>query len=158
VSNNDPIIAAAREMYTVSVKDLRGSLEGLGAMGLNWKPDAPETNSVTGLASHALGACRAWFCMAVDAPMPERSREAEFQSEFESEERALAFVDAISADSLRILDEATAPDWAAMRPVNNQPEAPMMSRAYTIMHAVEHLREHVAHLQLTRQLWDARGQ
>ncbi|MGE0056497.1 MAG: DinB family protein [Dehalococcoidia bacterium] len=155
MADTDPIIAAARDMYTVSVKDLRSSLEGLGADGLNWKPEAPETNSVSVLASHALGACRAWFCMAVDAPMPDRSREAEFLSEFSSEEKALAFVDAIGADSLRILDEATALDWGDMRPMNSQPGAPMISRAYTIMHAVEHLREHVAHLQLTRQLWDA---
>lgn len=155
MSNNDPFIAAAREMYEVSVKDLRASLAGLGAEGLNWKPNAPETNSVTVLASHALGACRAWLCMAFDAPMPDRSREAEFHSEFESEERALAFVDSISADTLRVLDEAKVPDWASLRPMNPQPDAPQMPHAYAVMHAIEHLREHVAHLQLTRQLWDA---
>jgi hypothetical protein len=153
----DPFIRAARDSYEVSVKDLRGSLEGLGADGLNWKPDAPETNSVTVLASHALGAARAWVCMAVEAPMPERSRQAEFESEFESEERALAFVDSISADTLRILDEAEAPDWSSVRPIGAQPGGSLMSRAYILMHAIEHLREHTAHLQLTRQLWDARG-
>jgi uncharacterized protein DUF664 len=155
--SNDPFIRAARDSYEVSVKDLRGSLVGLGAEGLNWKPEAPETNSVTVLASHALGACRAWVCMAVDAPLPERSRQAEFESEFDSEQRALAFVDSISAETLRILDEATPPDWSSTRPINAQPDAPQMSRAYLIMHAIEHLREHTAHLQLTRQLWDARG-
>jgi hypothetical protein len=157
VSSSDPVLDAARQMYEVSVKDLRGSLEGLGAEGLNWRPEAPETNSVAVLASHALGACRAWVCMAVDAPPPDRSREAEFQSEFETEARALAFVDDVAADTVRIIDEAAAPDWASTRPMNNRPDAPQMTRAFAIMHAMEHLREHVAHLQLTRQLWDARN-
>lgn len=156
MSDNDPFIAAAKRAYEISAADLRGSLVGLGADGLNWRPDVADTNSVTALTSHALGACRAWICMAVGAPMPERSREQEFSNEFESEERALAFVDSITADTLRILDEAGDVDWAAMRPMYGQPDAPQMSHAYAILHAIEHLREHVAHLQLTRQLWDAR--
>ena len=154
---DDPFIAAARFMYELSLKELRASIEGLGADGLNWRPDAPDTNSATVLASHALGACRAWIFMAVDTPMPARSREAEFHREFESEQRALAFVDDIRADTLRILDEVGAVDWASTRPVSAQPDAPLMTRAFAIMHAIEHLREHIAHLQLTRQLWDARA-
>jgi hypothetical protein len=30
------------------------------------------------------------------------------------------------------------------------------TRAYCLIHAIEHLREHSSQLVLTRQLWDAR--
>jgi uncharacterized protein DUF664 len=32
-----------------------------------------------------------------------------------------------------------------------------VTAGWALLHAIEHLREHVGHAQLTRQLWDARG-
>jgi hypothetical protein len=29
--------------------------------------------------------------------------------------------------------------------------------SWAVLHAIEHLREHIAHVGLTRQLWEARG-
>ena len=51
-------------------------------------------------------------------------------------------------------------DWGAERTPNRHPgSAPeTITAGWTLLHALDHLREHVAHLQLTRQLWDARGE
>jgi hypothetical protein len=141
-------------MYEASLTDLRSSIEGLGAEGLNWQPGASETNSIAVLANHALGSCRDWVCIALDAPRPSRSREAEFRSNFDSETSALTFVEALRGDTLRVFDVAGAVEWTGVVDTAAQPGDPFTTRAYCLMHAIEHLREHVAHLQLTRQLWD----
>ena len=49
-------------------------------------------------------------------------------------------------------------DWSAVRTPSRRPgSAPgTITAGWTLLHALEHLREQVAHLQLTRQLWEAR--
>jgi hypothetical protein len=157
MSSNDPFVAAAAAIYEICAAELRTSLLGLGADGLNWKPDAPETNSAAVIAHHAMGSARDWVCIALGLPRPQRSRGAEFETAFASEDSALALVDAIRADTLRAFTEAGAVDWSAVIPTVAQPGDPLTTRAYCLIHAIEHLREHVAQLQLTRQLWDARA-
>ena len=158
--NADPFLAAARYLYELSLTELRATLEGMGSNGLNWRPDADDTNSAAVLVHHVLWSTRDWLCMAVDAPRPPRVRDEEFVSSFESEEQALALVDAMKAETLGYLDTAGEIDWAAERAdllALIEPDDPRPTHAYCLMHAIEHLREHVAHLQLTRQLWDARA-
>ena len=157
--NVDPFIASARHIYELSLAELRSTIEGMSAEGLNWRPDAPDTNSAAVLIHHVLRSTREWICMAVEAPRPPRVRDEEFLSSFDSEEEALALVDSMRAETLAYLDAAGDVDWAA----ENQhlvaliePGDPRPTHAYCLMHAIEHLREHVAHLQLTRQLWDSR--
>jgi len=143
-------------MYETSVRDIRAAIAGLDADGLNWRPPAPETNSAAVLTSHALASCRDWVSLATGAPRPARDRDQEFLSHFESEDTAFSLVDAISADTLRILEGAGSVDWGSYFPLAPEPGEPAPTRAFALMHALEHLREHVAHLQLSRQLWDAR--
>ena len=154
--SSDPFIAAARAIYEISATDLRSSIEGLGIEGLHWTPDAPDTNSAAILMAHAMGSARDWICIAVGAERPPRSRADEFLNRFDSEEQALALVDGLRTDTLRVFDETGSVDWCEVIQNNGQPGDPVRSRAYCLMHALEHLREHVAHLQLTRQLWNAR--
>jgi hypothetical protein len=96
-------------------------------------------------------------CIALGLTRPQRSRNAEFETAFASEDGALALVDAIHADTLRAFGTAGDVDWGEVVPTVAQPGDPPTTRAYCLIHAIEHLREHVAQLQLTRQLWDARN-
>jgi hypothetical protein len=62
----------------------------------------------------------------------------------------LAFVDAMGADCYSRLDPNEPFDPGVERAV---PDDDPVSSAWALLHALEHLREHVAQAQLTRQLW-----
>ena len=154
----DPMVAAARPMFEICVADMRACIEGASPEALNWRPAGEETNSIAVLAVHAITSSRTWLSVAVGAPEPERDRDAEFRMEATDAGELLATFDRIAADSRAVLATEGSIDWAAERTPNRRPGSapPTITAGWTLLHALEHLREHVAHLQLTRQLWDAR--
>jgi hypothetical protein len=158
MASSDPFLAACRAIYEVCAAEARSAVAGLGADGLNWRPAASDANSLAIIAHHALGSTRDWVCIALGLPRPQRSRAEEFETAFASEESALSIIDTIRDDTLRAVDEAGIVDWAEVVATVAQPGDPVTTRAYCLVHAIEHLREHVAQLSLTRQLWDARRQ
>jgi hypothetical protein len=155
VTSSDPFIIAARHIYSASLDEIRTALSGLSAEALNWRPDAPDTNSAAVLVAHCLLSTRDWICMAVNAPRPPRIRDEEFVTRFDSEANALAVLEAVGTETMGYLDAAEDPDWSAVRnDLVIEPGDPVPTRAFCLMHALEHLREHIGQLQLTRQLWD----
>ncbi|MGE0056498.1 MAG: DinB family protein [Dehalococcoidia bacterium] len=155
--NQDPFIAACRSIYEVCAAEVRSSLTGLGAEGLSWQPGASDANSAAVIAHHALGSTRDWVCIALGLPRPVRSRAEEFATAFASEDSALALVDELRDSTLSAFDTVESVDWLEVVPTVEQPGNPVTTRAYCLVHAIEHLREHTAQLSLTRQLWDARS-
>ncbi len=154
--NQDPFIAACRSIYEVCTDEVRTSLTGLGAEGLSWRPGSADANSAAVIAHHALGSTRDWVCISLGLPRPVRSRAEEFATAFASEETALALVDELLNSTLGAFDAVNAVDWLEVVPTVEQPGNPVTTRAYCLVHAIEHLREHTAQLSLTRQLWDAK--
>jgi len=95
------------------------------------------------------------------APLPERDRDSEFRTTTLTGEEILAFVDSMSADCRALLDTDAPFDPGASRATHRRPtlDAPdphTESAAWALVHALEHLSEHVGHAQLTRQLWERR--
>ena len=156
----DPLVNAARLMLDRSVADMRVAIEGASADALNWRPAGEETNSIGILIVHAMTSSRTWLSVAVGAPEPERDRDAEFRTEVQDPAELLAAFDRLAGECRAALATEDDIDWGAARTPNRRPgSAPeTITAAWTLLHALEHLREHVAHLQLTRQLWDARGE
>jgi hypothetical protein len=150
----DPTIEAAREIFDESVDHLREAIEGLSPDALNWRPAGEETNPVAVLAVHGMHSSRWWLTIARGAPLPERDRPSEFVTESGSDAELLAFVDRMAADCRARLDVEEAFDPTATRSV---PDDEPVSAAWALLHALEHLREHVAQAQLTRQLWQQRA-
>jgi hypothetical protein len=154
----DPTIDAASEILDESLTQLRQAIDGLSASVLDARPGSEDTNSLAVLVTHALHSTRAWLSLAVGAPLPDRDRPAEFATTVGDDvDGFMAGVDAVSADCRRLLDDAgpydpgrtgTAP-WRggelATEPV---------TAAWALIHALVHLREHVGHAELTRQLRD----
>jgi hypothetical protein len=154
---SDPFVAAASEIIGDSLRDVRAAVEGLSPEGLNWRPPADDTNSIAVLVVHVLHTTRWRLSVATDAPAPDRDRPSEFAFTASDASELLKFVDEMSGDCLRLLADAGDFDAGASRtsrPSYRPPET--VTAAWSLLHAVEHLREHVAHLQLTRQLWEAR--
>ena len=57
----------------------------------------------------------------------------------------------------QMLDSMTAADLDASRPHAKRPELIFTAR-YDLIHAFEHLSQHIGHAQLTRQLWALQNQ
>jgi hypothetical protein len=149
-----PTIAAAADLFEPPFAGLRGSIEGLSPEGLAWRPPAHESNNLTVLATHAMHSCRWWLSIASGADRPHRDRPSEFVAEVGTADELLGQVDALATDCRSLLDPSTPFDPEAMHDV---PDDEPVSSAWALLHAIEHLSEHSAVAQLTRQLWDARA-
>ena len=149
----DATIRAARDLFEEELAELREAIDGAPAEALAWRPPAEDSNTLTILATHGLHSTRWWMTIARGAERPGRDRPSEFVAETGSADELLSFVDAMAADCLARLDPDEPFDPAAEREV---PDDDPVSSAWALLHALEHLREHVAQAQLTRQLWDRR--
>jgi hypothetical protein len=147
-------VAAAADLFEPPFTGLRASIEGLPAEGLSWRPPARDANPITVLATHAMHSCRWWLSIARGAERPHRDRPSEFVAVVGSAEELLGQVDALAEDCRALLASTEPFDPEAMREV---PDDEPVSSAWALVHAIEHLSEHSAVAQLTRQLWDARS-
>jgi hypothetical protein len=131
-------------------QDIRERLGGLDDEELNWRP-LPEANSIAVLVVHTLGSEREML-RAVRRLATERDRPAEFMAQ------------ASAADLLALLDLAdrewdahgaalTADDLTELRPRGDRPPKPGLEWLLT---NYGHAREHLAQIDLTKQLYEAR--
>lgn len=154
----DAFLPSIRYVVSEDLKDLRAGVEGLPGEALDWKPDGEDTNSIAVLVTHVLHSTRSWMSVALGAPLPERDRDSEFQVKSDDPAALAAFMGDFSAQIMGIIDAAKEVDWSAQRKTHARPgDMPeTVPAAWAVIHAIEHLREHVAHVGLTRQLWEAR--
>ena len=152
----DPTIDAARGLLEDSLGSMRETIAGADPSALNWRPGGEDTNSIAVLAVHSLNSTRWWLSAATGAQLPERDRPSEFLATSEHVDELLAFFDATANDCRGLLGGAGAFDAGASREMRraSEPEGEVVTSAWALLHALEHLREHVAHAQLTMQLWD----
>ncbi len=153
---HDPFAEAGLRLLRVQEEGFREVLAGLPDGALNWRP-GPDTNSIAVLVEHAWGSAQMWTARAAGQEI-ERDRAAEFRANRDAAElqevlaRGLARVEELlaAADPTRY-DEADEP---AARP--GQARTEPITRAWCLLHAVEHVSEHLGQAQLTRQLWQQR--
>jgi uncharacterized damage-inducible protein DinB len=157
--STDPLLAAAAALLDDSLNDLRAALDGLSTEALNWRPAGAETNSIAVLATHSLHSTRAWLTVALGLPYPERDRPSEFRTEAPDAMGLHALLEDFGGQCRRMLLDARDIDWSAMRataPRNRPGASEDESAAFSIVHALQHLREHTGQMALTRQLWEQR--
>jgi hypothetical protein len=152
----DPTIDAARAIVDTSLTELRAAIDGLPPEAIDWRPAGEETNSLVVLTVHALHSTRWWLSVALDAPEPERDRPSEFLATAASVEELLALFDPMAGDCRALLAGDPSFDPAAVR-TDRRTDDDTGTRGWALLHALEHLREHVAHASLTRQLWESRA-
>jgi hypothetical protein len=154
VSVADPTIEAARDILSDSLDELRRAVDGCTADQLNRRPAGDRTNGLAVLATHALASTRSWLSLATGAPLPPRDRDAEFLVMVDDPTAFMTQVDAWSAEIRALLasDRRFDPGTTAPAPWRaDDPDEPV-SAAWALLHALEHLREHVGHAQLTRDV------
>ncbi len=129
-------------------------VHGCSVEQLNWRPPAPETNSIFALATHTYGNARMNILGVLCGQPIERDRDAEF--------RAVATIDnAAFPEGAVIRDELAAAmnaldDTAMDRPCTHPVRGEVTGREVLMLMA-RHAAEHVGHAELTRDLAVAAG-
>ncbi len=130
------------------------SIEGLPQAALDWAP-GPDMNSLCVLVVHLAGAERYWIGDVVGRDPSGRDRDAEFRAQgLDAAALKERLADAL-AHARGVLEALTLADLAALR------VSPRDGRTYTVAwalaHALTHTALHVGHMEVTRQLWEQRG-
>jgi hypothetical protein len=137
-------------MYHSVHEQIREQIRGLDSGTLNWKP-LPLANSIAVLVVHTLGSERE-VIHAVRSQTTARDRPGEFRAEVE-----VAELLALLAQADRELDEqlgaVTAADLTEPRPRGDRPPRPGLD---WLVSNYGHAREHLAQIELTKQLYDSR--
>ena len=155
----DPLLAASGATVRRTFADMRQTIAEFPPDALNWKPAGEDTNSVAVLTTHSLHSTRSWLCTALGERLPDRDRDSEFRVAEEDPEALLALFDEMAGQCTALFDSPRDVDWAAIRRTHTRPDASdaiQVPAACALLHAIEHLREHLGQMQLTRQLLDQR--
>ena len=139
-------VKAFHEMHDAFREQVRGLDHGT----LNWRP-LPKSNSIAVLVVHSLGSEREML-RAVRQITVERDRESEFKVEAEAAD-LLAMLDQADKDVDEFIGGITDDDLSGMRPRGTNPPRPGIEWLIT---NYGHAREHLAQIQLTKQLYDSR--
>ena len=129
---------------------LREQVRDVDPGTLNWKP-LPLANSIAVLVTHTLGSEREMI-RAVRSLTTERDREAEFKAEANAAD-LLAMLDRADRELDEHLGALTAADLTELRPREDRPPKPGLE---WLLSNYGHAREHLAQIELTKQLYDSR--
>lgn len=117
---------------------------------LNWRP-LPKANSIAILVTHSLGSEREMIHGVRSLPS-ERDREFEFKVEAEASE-LMAALDRADREMDELLAAMTDQDLVEDRPrKDHEPHTGL----YWLISNYGHAREHLAQVELTKQLYDSR--
>ncbi|HLF29383.1 MAG TPA: DinB family protein [Anaerolineae bacterium] len=135
--------------------DIRRAITGLPQAALDWSP-GPEMNSLAVLAAHIAGSERYWIGDVAGGEPSGRDRAAEFQTKAADADSLLARLDAALAHSQTVLERLTLPELEEPRrmPPGSARGERVVTGAWALAHALEHVAIHVGHTQIVRQLWD----
>jgi hypothetical protein len=152
MSDMDPFVRDIIDLHRMVHDRLREEIADLDGPALNWTP-GPDTSAIGTIIVHALGAEAEMLRNLLDIPTS-RDRDSEFTIPTHTQaalETRLAAADADWADLAPRLD-ATA--LRTVRPRPNKPDP--QSGLFWLMRNYGHMREHLAQIGLTKQLYQAR--
>ena len=130
---------------------MREQVRGMDHGTLNWSP-LPKANSIAVLVTHTLGSEREMI-RALRQVATERDRESEFKVEAEAAD-LLALLDQADNDLDEHMGALTAADLTELRPRGDRPPRPGIE---WLLSNYGHAREHLAQIELTKQLFDSRS-
>ncbi len=131
-------------------EQMREHVRGMDHGTLNWKP-LPLANSIAVLLVHTLGSEREMI-RAVRSVTTERDRTAEFRAEADAAD-LVVLLDQADRELDEHLSALTAADLTEMRPRGDRPPRPGLE---WLLSNYGHAREHLAQVELTKQLYDSR--
>ena len=137
-------------------EQIKSLLEGLDPEALDWRPieGAGElaTNSLTAMVVHLAGSETFWMKEIIGGKKIVRDRDAEFVTKGLSVPEIRAKIEASGKVTREILSALTEKQLEESRKWRDR----SVSVRWCILHVVEHIAQHLGHMQLTRQLWLAK--
>ena len=147
---SDAVVKAFGQAFHDLHERLREEVRGLDPGTLNWRP-LPKANSVAVLVTHTLGS-ELQMIRSVRSIPNERDRESEFKVESDAQ-RLLEMIDAADREMGEQIAALTAEDLTELRPRGDRPPQPGL---FWLATNYGHAREHLAQIELTKQLYDSR--
>ena len=132
-----------------SLDRLVDCLDGLSEAQLNWRPDAPEANSLYALAMHTLGNAEENLLQVIGGQPVGRDRDGEFAARGDSAEAIVARWTALRAELGALL--ASLPADALGATYEHPRRGPLIGREILIVVA-RHAAEHLGQAELTGDL------
>ncbi|HEX8230647.1 MAG TPA: DinB family protein [Chloroflexia bacterium] len=132
-------------------RELRKEIEGLSSEELNWTP-GPGTSSIGTIVTHVLGGQAEMLRNVLEMPTA-RNREAEFAAQNHEADQLLRLLDVTDDDWQQLAPRLRDGDLQALRTRPNKPVP--QSSLFWLVRNYGHLREHLAQVQLTRQLYES---
>ncbi|MGI8858455.1 MAG: DinB family protein [Thermomicrobiales bacterium] len=145
-------VADFADAICAAIERILACLDGLDAEGLNWRPPAPQTNSLYVLAFHSMGSAEASIIGELGGQPVERDRDAEFTASSNSTAPLSARWAALQPRLRETLNRLTPADME--KTVHHRRFGAMSGRAYVIL-AAQHPAEHAGHAELTHDLLKA---
>ena len=144
-----------RETFGRAFRDLherlREQVRGLDSGTLNWRP-LPKANSVAILVVHTVGS-EVEMIRSVRAIPTVRDRDAEFRAEADADQ-LLEMIDSADRELEEQIGALTAADLTELRTrTDGRPPQPGL---FWLVTNYGHSREHLAQIELTKQLYDSR--
>jgi uncharacterized damage-inducible protein DinB len=134
--------------------DMNSAINDLPVEALNWSP-GPGLNSVAVLAAHTAGSERYWIGDVMARDDSRRDRAAEFRTQASSGAELIDRLEAVLAHSRNVLGHLTLEDLDEKRLApSDQREVTV---AWALVHALEHVATHLGHVQMMRDVWQARS-
>jgi hypothetical protein len=149
------------EAYLAKLGDLRNQakslLDGLPAEALDWRPIRGEgelaTNSLAVIAVHLAGSQTYWMKEIIGRTPIQRDREAEFATKGVSKPDLKAKLDITGKIAEETLSPLTESQLAEGRMFRDK----SITVRGGILQVIDHVAQHIGHMQLTRQLWMAKS-
>jgi len=141
---------AFQKLFHELHEKFREQVRGLDHGTLNWRP-LPKANSIAVLVAHSLGSEREMI-RAVRSLPSDRDRDSEFRVEADAAE-LLALADQADREVDEHMAGLTAEDLIQDRPRKDHDPKPGLM---WLISNYGHAREHLAQVELTKQLYDSR--
>jgi hypothetical protein len=144
------VAATVAALYHEVHAKMRDQVRGMDAGTLNWSP-LPKANSIAVLVTHSIGS-ELEMIRAVRQLPTDRDRDSEFRAEADAAD-LLAMLDQADRELDEHVAALTAADLTDLRPRGNRPPRPGLD---WLISNYGHAREHLAQMELTKQLYDSR--
>lgn len=145
------------QTYLDKIDQLRGkimaALQDMSSEELNWTPPAANSNSPYVLATHIIGTEREWIHQMVGGHEISRDRGAEFLAVGHDPAPLAEMLAQNGATSRDVISKLTVADMDQSRVSPARLGGTPITLHYCLMHMVEHLAEHVGHIELTKQMY-----
>ena len=150
-------MATEIEAYIERLDALRGEVADvvreMDTEELNWTPTPNDTNSPAAIVAHIAGSETFWIHHVVGDTEIHRDREAEFQTRVAAATDLVGLLGKAGEASREVLLKTSEADLASAKTA--RPGEGPVSLRYAIVHQIEHMAQHLGHLTLTRQLYQA---